>query len=247
MDVTLAFWSLLVLASASGGLYYMKRVSQSDPGFVTASILSSIRRGARPSSAAHDVDERLNHSELWAGNWDQLCVTCKFVKPFGTKHCATRDKCVARFDHYCPWMGNTIGKRNHRDFVIFLILESFAMAVAFCVAIARFNEESPTERLRSTAGITCFAALDALTLLPVAHAHRRPAQSSRPERHHQRALQRPSLQPTSNPPTVRSPIRLTAARTRATSARFSSPARRSLSSTTSPRAASPSARTSAIP
>ena len=167
MDVTLAFWSLLVLASASGGLYYMKRVSQSDPGFVTASILSSIRRGARPSSAAHDVDERLNHSELWAGNWDQLCVTCKFVKPFGTKHCATRDKCVARFDHYCPWMGNTIGKRNHKDFIIFLILESFAMAVAFCVAIARFNEESPTERLRSTAGITCFAALDALTLLPV--------------------------------------------------------------------------------
>ena len=167
MDVTLAFWSLLVLASASGGLYYMKRVSQSDPGFVTASILSSIRRGARPSSAAHDVDERLNHSELWAGNWDQLCVTCKFVKPFGTKHCATRDKCVARFDHYCPWVGNTIGKRNHKDFIIFLILESFAMAVAFCVAIARFNEESPTERLRSTAGITCFAALDALTLLPV--------------------------------------------------------------------------------
>jgi len=168
MDVTLSFWSLVSLASASCGLYYMKRVSQADPGVVTASILSSIRRGARPSSAAHDVDERLNHAELWAGNWNQLCVTCKFVKPFGTKHCAVRDKCVARFDHYCPWMGNTIGKRNHRDFVIFLILESLAMAIAFCVAIARFNEESPTERFRSTGGITCFAVFDALTLLPVA-------------------------------------------------------------------------------
>jgi len=167
MNVTLAFWSLLVLASASGGLYYMKRVSQADPGVVTASILSSIRRGARPSSAAHDVDERLNHSELWSGNWNQLCVTCKIVKPFGTKHCAVRDKCVARFDHYCPWMGNAIGKRNHKDFILFLILETFAMAVAFCIAIARFNEESPTERARASTGVVAFVVFDALTLLPV--------------------------------------------------------------------------------
>ena len=167
MDVNLAFWSLVVLASSGGGLVYMKRVTTADPGFVTASLLSSLRRGSRASSAAKEVDERLNHPELWGGNWNQLCVSCKLVKPFGTKHCAVRDKCVARFDHYCPWMGNTIGKRNHRDFVVFLCLETFAMAVAFIVAIVRLNEESPSEKYRSGAGIILFAFLDAITLLPV--------------------------------------------------------------------------------
>ena len=167
MDVNLAFWSLVVLASSGGGLVYMKRVTTADPGFVTASLLSSLRRGSRASSAAKEVDERLNHPEVWGGNWNQLCVSCKLVKPFGTKHCAVRDKCVARFDHYCPWMGNTIGKRNHRDFVVFLCLETFAMAVAFIVAIVRLNEESPSEKYRSGTGIILFAFLDAITLLPV--------------------------------------------------------------------------------
>jgi palmitoyltransferase len=167
MDVNLAFWSFVVLASAGVGLMYMKRVSVSDPGFVTAAMLKSLRRGSSASSADREVDDRLNHSELWAGNWGQLCVTCKFVKPFGTKHCSMRDKCVARFDHYCPWMGNAIGKRNHRDFVIFLILETIAMTIAFIVAIVRFNEESPTEKLEAQLGIVVFAFFDAVTLIPV--------------------------------------------------------------------------------
>jgi len=167
MDVSLAFWSLVVCVCASIGLLYMRRVSNADPGFVTSTLLKSLRRGSRATSAETDVEERLNHPELWSGNWSQLCVTCKLVKPFGTKHCSMRDKCVARYDHYCPWMGNTIGKRNHRDFVVFLILESLAMLIAFAVAVVRLNEESPTERFISSAGIVLFAFFDVVTLIPV--------------------------------------------------------------------------------
>ena len=180
MDVSVAFWSLVTVACASLGIYYMKRVSYNDPGFVSEAVLRAIRRGRKPEvstraskAAANtaddaDVEERLNHSELWAGNWQSLCVSCKLVKPFGTKHCSMTDKCVARFDHYCPWMGNAIGKRNHRDFVIFLILETVAMAIAFAVAVTRYNEESPTERDSSRFGVVIFAILDVFTLLPVA-------------------------------------------------------------------------------
>ena len=180
MDVNVAFWSLFTIACASVGIYYMKRVSYSDPGFVTEALLRGIRRGVKPevstrasraavnTAADAEVEERLNHSELWAGNWHALCVSCKLVKPFGTKHCSMTDKCVARFDHYCPWMGNAIGKRNHRDFVIFLILETVAMTVAFAVAVTRYNEENPTERDSTRLGVVIFAVLDLFTLFPVA-------------------------------------------------------------------------------
>lgn len=57
---------------------------------------------------------------LWAGNWSQLCVSCKIVRPLRAKHCSVTDRCVEAFDHFCPWVGNTIGKGNRHLFLIFL-------------------------------------------------------------------------------------------------------------------------------
>eukprot|EP00471_Norrisiella_sphaerica_P003156 CAMPEP_0184488588 /NCGR_PEP_ID=MMETSP0113_2-20130426/12562_1 /TAXON_ID=91329 /ORGANISM="Norrisiella sphaerica, Strain BC52" /LENGTH=237 /DNA_ID=CAMNT_0026871465 /DNA_START=221 /DNA_END=934 /DNA_ORIENTATION=- len=47
---------------------------------------------------------------------------------FRAKICRETSACVEKFDHFCPWVGNVVGVRNHRYFVLFTIF-TFAVAI----------------------------------------------------------------------------------------------------------------------
>lgn len=53
-------------------------------------------------------------------NATKLCLTCLHRRPIRAKHCAELNACIAKFDHYCPFVVNAIGAENHHYFVGFL-------------------------------------------------------------------------------------------------------------------------------
>lgn len=65
----------------------------------------------------------------------RLCSICDIYKPPRSKHCYTCHRCVARFDHHCPLIGNCIGVKNHRLFYLFLFFEEIALITSIYINI----------------------------------------------------------------------------------------------------------------
>lgn len=144
----------LTYALAGTGLYFLYKTTTADPGFLPRNTAGAAPRRRTPSSGkvpgAADVEmgespdaNSLNSPALWAGNWGQLCVGCKIVRPLRAKHCSVTDRCVQCFDHYCPWVGNAIGKGNRHLFLIFLWLEFGAILTSALIAVLRLHAGKP--------------------------------------------------------------------------------------------------------
>ncbi len=100
-----------VAVSAATGLFFLYKCSISDPGIIPTSSIRSdddgdaeadLERSRMLSPRGH---EYLDSPALWAGHWQQLCVTCRIVRPLRAKHCTTLNRCIEVYDHYCPWVG----------------------------------------------------------------------------------------------------------------------------------------------
>ncbi|GMJ07543.1 TIP GROWTH DEFECTIVE 1 [Hibiscus trionum] len=129
---SLLAWVGVILAST--GLVMFYRCSSKDPGYLKMNVHD-------PQTMKDDeplLKIETNNPSLLAGNWSQLCATCK---PLRAKHCSTCDRCVEQFDHHCPWVSNCVGKKNKLDFFLFLVLEVSAMLITCGVTIARIVQD----------------------------------------------------------------------------------------------------------
>ena len=61
--------------------------------------------------------------------------TINAYQPVRAHHCSANDDCVDKFDHHCPWVGTTIGRRNYRTFLFFVF--GTTLLCAYVVACAR--------------------------------------------------------------------------------------------------------------
>ncbi|KZV17783.1 putative protein S-acyltransferase 23-like [Dorcoceras hygrometricum] len=167
-----ALWSWTGVSLAVGSLFMFARCSSKDPGYVKTGLATQCNASEDPLL---NID--LNDGSISAGNWSQLCPTCKIIRPVRSKHCPTCKRCVEQFDHHCPWISNCVGKRNKRDFFVFLCMGFMTALTGGMVALQRFWTSVPllqTEEswirpvLLNNPGMIAFLVLDASILIAAA-------------------------------------------------------------------------------
>jgi ankyrin repeat protein len=96
----------------------------------------------------------------------QLCHTCHVARPLRSKHCRVHRKCVLLFDHFCPFVDNSIGLYNYKYFYMFLVFMTTAV-LSFAVTLGMFMHRSHKEKGEISWLLLALGIEICFTILPI--------------------------------------------------------------------------------
>lgn len=67
-------------------------------------------------------------------------------KPGRAHHDSVTGRCVVKFDHFCPWVGNAVGAMNHKFFVLFVGYTMASCLFSLCLIGLRIFHCGPPSR-----------------------------------------------------------------------------------------------------
>ncbi|KAL0268773.1 UNVERIFIED_CONTAM: hypothetical protein PYX00_010589 [Menopon gallinae] len=109
--------SILFISMSAVLWFYFLKSWRGDPGVIAYTQEEKFR-------TIIELAERGGFEPQW------FCSTCLVRRPIRSKHCAMCNRCIAKFDHHCPWVGNCIGAKNHKHFIGYL-----CMLLVMCVFV----------------------------------------------------------------------------------------------------------------
>ena len=126
-------------------IFLLLKLALSDPGFILNT--SGLQTIGKPSQ-----DDRVRSSFFHAkfvhltsyGRLQRMkyCKTCYILRPPRSSHCPICGCCVEKYDHHCPWLGNCIGKKNYKNFLLFLLSTCALICFDFGVSMDILKSES---------------------------------------------------------------------------------------------------------
>lgn len=63
-----------------------------------------------------------------------------------TKHCRNCNKCVATYDHHCPWIGNCVAEKNRVYFFVFLVVLFIEIIMTLYIFIQAYIPSSELDQ-----------------------------------------------------------------------------------------------------
>ncbi len=109
-------------------IYFFFKCMLMDPGYVPK--LSGI------TEQKQVIEELIDIGKYDAKNF---CIHTLVRKPLRARFSRKSKKVIAKFDHYCPWVNNEIGIRNHRPFLAFLVSLVVAIPVYTTLVFYHFH------------------------------------------------------------------------------------------------------------
>lgn len=109
----------------------------SDPGCVPmgARPLVVVRR-ASSTGASSGSDGASNTTRNQRAL--RRCHKCNDnFKPSRAHHDSVTGRCIVKFDHFCPWVGNAVGATNHKFFVLFVGYTMASCLFSICLMVLR--------------------------------------------------------------------------------------------------------------
>lgn len=134
-NVLIWIWIVCYTASSIMALLSLFQAWTTDPGAVPLGARPlTIVRPAQSRTTTRREGQQQQETDVESANTSTTTTTTRSLsrchkcndnyKPPRAHHDSVTNRCIVKFDHFCPWVGNAIGALNHKFFCLFIFYTS---------------------------------------------------------------------------------------------------------------------------